>query len=83
MRGNVLPAVFSRWSNSSFKTPLIFAAFACILSNLLYCTSYDHGGLALLMVSRFMTGLGGIAPSPLPRHSISIVRHLVTPHLGS
>lgn len=50
--------MFSSWSNYSFKSPMLFAAFACILSNLLYCASYDHGGLALLMISRFMTGLG-------------------------
>ena len=51
-------AVFSFWSNKSFKTPMLFAAFACIISNLLYCASYDYGGLPLLILSRFMTGLG-------------------------
>ena len=37
---------------------MLFAAFACIVSNLLYCASYDYGGLPVLILSRFMTGLG-------------------------
>ena len=51
-------AVYSLWSNRSFKQPFLFAAFACVLSNLLYCISYDWGGFALLAVARCITGLG-------------------------
>ena len=65
-------AVYSMWSNRSFKQPFLFAAFTCVLSNLLYCISYDWGGFALLGVARCITGLG----EPLPHDSCFLQNRL-------
>ena len=72
-------AGYSLWSNRSFKQPFLFAAFACVLSNLFYCISYDWGGFALLSVARCMTGLGEPLPpcQLLPARYESLWRYLL------
>lgn len=68
-----LLAAYSYWTNYSFKRPFTFAAGACIVSNILYCLSYDHGGFLLLAFARFLTGLG---KPPFPLHIPSSVPSL-------
>ena len=54
-------AGYSIWTNSSFKSPLICSAIACILGNFLYCLGYDTKWLTLLMAARLVTGLGELS----------------------
>lgn len=57
-------AGYSKWTNSSFRGPLLFSAAACTAGNLMYCYSYDSRFLWALYAARLLTGLG--APSPIP-----------------
>ena len=49
----------SYWSNFSFKQPLLFGCAMIIVGNLLYAVAYDLNSLSLLLIGRFLFGMGG------------------------
>ena len=51
-------AGYSIWTNYSFKMPVLAGAFTCLISNVLYITSYQTRSLGLLVLSRFVLGFG-------------------------
>ena len=53
-----MAAVYSKWTNSSFKAPLITSAFACLAGNVLYCAGYDMKSIWVLTASRLVLGFG-------------------------
>ena len=52
--------MYSFWTNTSFKYPLLASGTSCLLGNVLYCFSYDTGSIGLLVVARLVTGLGAV-----------------------
>lgn len=53
-----LAAVYSKWTNSSFKAPLITSSLACLAGNVLYCAGYDLKSVWVLTASRLVLGFG-------------------------
>lgn len=51
--------LLSWWSNFSFKSPLIFGCFMIVIGNVLYAIAYDLNSLTLLLIGRFLFGIGG------------------------
>eukprot|EP00891_Asterochloris_glomerata_P001311 jgi/Astpho2/1311/Aster-06184 len=50
--------VYSVWTNSSFKAPLIASGIACLAGNFLYCLGYDFQSFWILLLARLITGFG-------------------------
>lgn len=50
--------VYSKWTNSSFRLPMLYSSIICCIGNLLVTLSYDMGGLPLLLAGRLLTGAG-------------------------
>ena len=51
--------IYSLWSNSSFKHPLLFSIFFSVLGNLLYALALQCQSTSLLFLGRLLTGFGG------------------------
>lgn len=51
--------IYSQWSNTSFKHPLLFSIFFGILGNLLYALALQCHSTLLLFLGRLVTGFGG------------------------
>ncbi|CAL5218517.1 g204 [Coccomyxa viridis] len=49
---------YSVWTKYSFKMPVLAGAVTCLLSNVLYISSYQTRSLWLLVLSRFVLGFG-------------------------
>ena len=49
----------SWWSNFSFKRPLLFGCFMILLGDFFYAIAYDCNSLVLLLIGRFLFGIGG------------------------
>lgn len=49
----------SWWSNYSFKSPLLFGCVMIILGDLFYAVAYDFNSITLLLIGRFLFGIGG------------------------
>lgn len=58
-------AGYSKWTNSSFRGPLLFSAASCIAGNLVYCYAYDSRFLWALYAARLLTGLGALSSKTL------------------
>ena len=52
------PAGYSKWTNTTFKAPLLFSAASCLAGNLMYCYAFDARYLWALYAARLLTGLG-------------------------
>ena len=50
--------MYSVWTNSSFKAPLIASGIACLAGNFLYCLGYDFQSFWILLLARLVTGFG-------------------------
>ena len=75
-------AGYSIWTNYSFKTPVLAGALTCLLSNVLYITSYQSRSLWLLVLSRFVLGFGAPHTHSLlrVRQMSGTMHHRCTPH---
>ena len=51
--------LYSIWTNTSFREPLIFSGGMLLVGNLLYGLALECDCLAFLFIGRFMIGLGG------------------------
>jgi len=51
--------VYSYWSNFSFKSPLMCSTLLLVIGNLLYGLAWDSEITSLILIGRFVTGLGG------------------------
>ena len=51
--------LYSIWTNTSFRRPLVFSAFMLTLGNFLYASAYKFESIWLVMIGRALTGLGG------------------------
>ena len=51
--------LLSWWSNISFKHPLLFGCVMIIIGNLFYTIAYDYNSITLLLIGRFLFGIGG------------------------
>ena len=51
--------MLSWWSNYSFKHPLIFGCVMILLGNIFYAIAYDLNSLTMLLIGRFLFGIGG------------------------
>ncbi|GJP40506.1 hypothetical protein CLOM_g182 [Closterium sp. NIES-68] len=52
--------VFSKWSNTSYSQPLVISTLVLLLGNFTYATALDFRSVALLLIGRSLTGLGGV-----------------------
>ncbi|GBG32892.1 SPX domain-containing membrane protein At1g63010 [Hondaea fermentalgiana] len=50
---------YSYWSNYSFKAPLLCSTLLLICGNLLYGLAWDADVTVMILLGRFVTGLGG------------------------
>ena len=51
--------IYSIWSNSSYKLPLVFSGFCFILGNFFYSYAYTVSSLYIMGLGRFLIGFGG------------------------
>ncbi|XP_024391930.1 SPX domain-containing membrane protein At4g22990 isoform X3 [Physcomitrium patens] len=51
--------VYSWWSNFSYKAPLIVSSFILMAGNFLYAIALHFDSVWLLLIGRFLCGLGG------------------------
>ena len=51
--------VLSYWSNYSYKHPLLFGCCMILAGNILYSIAYDFDSIWVLLLGRFMFGIGG------------------------
>jgi MFS family permease len=50
--------LYAWWSNYSYKSALLFAAFCCILGDLLYALALHYHSLNMVILGRFLNGFG-------------------------
>jgi len=55
----VSAVVYSTWTNKVFKEPLVFSAGMLLVGNLIYASALREGSIAMVLMGRAMTGLGG------------------------
>lgn len=58
--------MYSVWTNSSFKAPLIASGIACLAGNFLYCLGYDFQSFWILLLARLITGFGELSAQLSP-----------------
>ena len=51
--------VYSIWSNTCYKAPLITSGALLVAGNVLYATAYRYESITMALSGRFLTGLGG------------------------
>lgn len=51
--------LFSWWTNKSYKQPIMFGVVMTIIGNLLYALAYEFDSLWMLIIGRFLFGIGG------------------------
>ena len=71
--------MYSVWTNSSFKAPLIASGIACLAGNFLYCLGYDFQSFWILLLARLITGFGELRPQLRPAFSIDELRSGLRP----
>ncbi|CAI5474421.1 unnamed protein product, partial [Closterium sp. Yama58-4] len=52
--------IFSKWSNTSYTQPLLVSTIVLLLGNFAYAAALDFNSVALLLIGRSLTGLGGV-----------------------
>ncbi|CAI5947931.1 unnamed protein product [Closterium sp. NIES-64] len=52
--------IFSKWSNTSYTQPLLVSTLVLLLGNFAYAAALDFNSVALLLIGRSLTGLGGV-----------------------
>lgn len=50
---------YSYWSNFSFRKPLLCSSVLLVCGNLLYALAWDANVTSMILLGRFVTGLGG------------------------
>lgn len=50
--------IYSYWTNSNYKHPMLFAATLQIIGNLLYASAYSYKSMGMCLIGRAITGLG-------------------------
>eukprot|EP00897_Mesotaenium_endlicherianum_P004815 jgi/Mesen1/4361/ME000022S03653 len=51
--------VYSKWSNRSYRAPLVVSTLVLMVGNLSYAMALDLGSVWLLLIGRALEGLGG------------------------
>lgn len=60
---------YSYWTNSSYKTPIVFASTLMFIGNLIYSAAYTFQSMPMCLIGRAITGLG--APRVINRRYVA------------
>eukprot|EP00919_Chromeraceae_sp_WS-2016_P008931 GHVR01020947.1.p1 GENE.GHVR01020947.1~~GHVR01020947.1.p1 ORF type:complete len:515 (-),score=103.34 GHVR01020947.1:5-1549(-) len=52
--------LYSKWSNKSFKEPMLFSSGVLVVGNLVYALAYDFRSPLMLFMARLIVGFGGV-----------------------
>mmetsp|Transcript_18476 Transcript_18476/g.30223 ORF Transcript_18476/g.30223 Transcript_18476/m.30223 type:complete len:834 (+) Transcript_18476:57-2558(+) len=61
--------VYSFWTNSNYKHPILFAGMLQFIGNLLYANAYSYQSVGMCLLGRAITGLG--APRVINRRYVA------------
>ena len=61
--------VYSIWTNTCYKVPILFAGTLMVIGNTLYAMAYSFGSIEICLVGRAITGLG--APRIINRRYVA------------
>jgi len=61
--------VYSFWTNSNYKHPILFAGILQFIGNLLYANAYSYQSVGMCLLGRAITGLG--APRVINRRYVA------------
>lgn len=61
--------VYSFWTNTSYKMPILFSASLMMIGNILYSTAYSYTSMEMCLIGRAITGLG--APRVINRRYVA------------
>ena len=61
--------VYSFWTNSNYKQPILFAGMLQFIGNLLYANAYSYQSVGMCLLGRAITGLG--APRVINRRYVA------------
>ena len=79
-------AVYSYWTNTSFKQPMLAAVTLLVVGNLLYAMALQCDSYVMLFLGRFLCGLGaprGVARRYISDHVETIHRTVASSHFVS
>ena len=60
---------YSFWTNSTYKTPIIFSGCLMMIGNLMYSNAYEYRSMEMCLIGRAITGLG--APRVINRRYVA------------
>ena len=60
---------YSFWTNSTYKTPILFSGCLMMLGNLIYSNAYEYTSMEMCLIGRAITGLG--APRVINRRYVA------------
>lgn len=61
--------IYSFWTNSNYKHPILFAGMLQFIGNLLYANAYNYQSVGMCLLGRAITGLG--APRVINRRYVA------------
>lgn len=60
---------YSFWTNSTYKTPILFSGSLMMIGNLMYSNAYEYSSMEMCLIGRAITGLG--APRVINRRYVA------------
>ena len=51
--------VYSVWTNTMYRSPFLVSCCLMVSGNILYSSAFNYKSLAMALIGRFLTGLGG------------------------